>query len=150
MPGSKLLGLDVGDARVGVAIGTVLPSHAEPIATLKRAGGEAEAKILQIISDRAIETIIVGLPLGENGERTSQCSKIENFCRRLQNRTSVRIEFVDEYSSSNEAAEVLGAARGQGRRRTKKNGHGSDAVAAAIILQRYIDENAPRKKNLAG
>ena len=127
MPNQKFLALDVGDARIGVAVGSLLPSHAEPLATLKRAGGYAEQEILKLISERLIDTLIVGLPIAEDGSFNLQCSKIEKFCRRLQRRVSINIEFVDEYASSAEAEEY------------KSCQHGSDAVAAALILRRYLD-----------
>ncbi|MCO6429424.1 MAG: Holliday junction resolvase RuvX [Deltaproteobacteria bacterium] len=135
---SYLLGLDVGDARVGVAIGSRLPRMTQPLATYKRAGGVAEAQIMKIIRERDIELLVAGLPLNEDGSLNEQCRKIEKFCRRLQKRIPITIEFVDEYSTSLEAEELIRRRPARGRS-DSKGALGVDAVSAALILKRYIE-----------
>src|SRR5215213_5831390 len=95
-----LLCLDVGDKRVGVALGSAVPKTVKPLCTLERAAGKAEREILKIIEKHGIKHLVVGLPLNEDGTINEQCVKIEKFCGRLKKRSGVEIVFVDEYASS--------------------------------------------------
>lgn len=71
---------------------------AVPVGTFNRAQGEAESKIIQLVAERGVQIVVSGLPLSENGEKNSQCQKVENFCRRLMKRLhGVELAFVDEY-----------------------------------------------------
>lgn len=134
-----LLGLDVGDKRVGVAMLSKGGMLATPVGTFLRAGGKAESEILTLISKHSIETVVVGLPLSDDGEKNEQCQKVEAFCRRLGKRIQVRIEFVDEYSSSYDAEEKI---RSSGKRAKALKQKGIiDAAAATIILQTYLDRD---------
>ena len=97
-----------------------------------------EKEILELLRQHQIETVVVGLPLDEQGQKTSQCLKIENFCSRLEQRASIRIVFVDEYCSSVEAEHRLSEAGKKRKLRSKKDM--IDAGAAAIILQNHLDQ----------
>ena len=131
---SRILGIDVGDKRVGIALSDPSGSFATPHTTLLRAGGAAEDGILQLVQEHGVEVVVVGLPLGAGGERNPQCDKVGRFCRRLSKRAAVRIVFVDEHLSSEDAQEKL---RASGRSHFKKEE--VDAVAAALILQAHLD-----------
>jgi putative Holliday junction resolvase len=136
---TTLLGLDVGDKRVGVALsdGTTVVS----IGTFNRAQGEAESKIIQLVGERKVDIIVSGLPLSENGEKNSQCQKVENFCRRLMKRLhGVELAFVDEYLTSVEAEQQLKSTK-SGRSRGDKAT--IDALSAVIILQDYVHGRKP-------
>ena len=128
-----LLALDVGEVRVGTATADSTTGIAFSGETFLRAEGEAEREILRIITEKEVKTMVVGLPLGPDGTKNKQCSNIENFCRRIKRRIKVEIVYSDEYLSSQEADEILGTRKGS--RKTGKR----DAVAAALILQGYLD-----------
>ncbi len=132
-----ILGLDVGDKRVGLALSDEKEKFSYPQGTLLRAGGKAEKEILRLIEDKQIKTLVVGMPLGEHHESNEQCKKIESFARRISKRSQVKLKFVDEYGTSEEAMELL---RNRGMREKKMKEKGViDALSASIILQTYID-----------
>ena len=137
-----ILGLDIGDKRVGTALSDVGESMATPYETFERGAGSAESKLLKLIADRSIQTVVVGMPLSESGERNDQCEKVEQFARRLERRAQISIKFVDEYGTSFEAEERL-SQMGVSAKRAKSE-RLVDSMAAAIILQQYLDslENA--------
>jgi putative transcription antitermination factor YqgF len=138
----RVLGLDIGDVRVGIACVDLSHGIPQPIGTFLRANGQAEERILRIIEEQGIATIVAGLPLGEKGERSAQCESVERFCRRISRRKPhILFSYVDEYGSTLEAEERFRAARlGQSRRRSeqaRKEGV-IDALAAATILERFL------------
>jgi putative Holliday junction resolvase len=89
-----------------------------------------------VLAERKVELLVVGLPLGLQGERTATCDVVEGFVRRLSKRASIRVEFVDEAFSSQDAAERLESA---GAERSEL-----DAYAACLILERYFTYNTPQ------
>ena len=127
-----ILGLDIGKVRIGAALSDESGKIAFPFEIFSRAKGEAERKIIELVSKRNVTTIIVGLPLDESGRRTSECQQVENFCRRLGKRLQVPILFVDEYYSTQDAM-------------SKTSVDKVDAHAAAIILQEYLDKGSDCK-----
>lgn len=132
-----IIGLDVGSARVGVAISDDRGCMALPLGTYEIEGRQAENAILQLVQERGVKLLVAGLPLSESGARTSQCDKIESFCRRLKRRAAVEVRFVDEYLSSQEAQERLESLK---RKKNARRGKCVvDAVSACIILQAFLD-----------
>lgn len=130
------LGIDYGTKRVGVAISSG-SSGATPLATFATESGVAEKELLKLITEREITTLVVGLPLNEQGERTEQCDKIERFCRRITRRIKIELIYVDEHLTTVEAAERL---KSRGINPAKKGNEGLlDQTAATIILQEYLD-----------
>ena len=125
-----IIGLDVGDVRVGVALLSLAVGIPLPHNTFLRAKGQAEREIVKLCKDRNVNMLVVGLPLSEDGSENLQCEKIRNFIRRLQNRIGVTVEYVDEYLSSDEAQQRLQMLRFDAEK--------IDAQAAAIILERYL------------
>ena len=136
----SLLGLDIGDSRVGVALYDPSEAGPKPFATFDRAKGSAEKKILELVESRSITTVVAGLPLSGSGERTLQCESVERFCTRLQKRASITIHYIDEHLSTEEAKERLGA-YGQKEREAKRSG-ALDAMSASLILEYYLS-NGP-------
>lgn len=133
-----LLGLDVGQARVGTALCDESVLRAFPYKTFKKANYYAEKEIIKLIEEKQISAIVAGLPLDQKGQRTENCKKIENFCERLLRRTNCQIFYVDEYSTSHEAMEKLNLDCKKTQMRARKEGQ-IDAMAASIILQDYLD-----------
>ena len=134
----RVLGLDVGTKRVGVAIGDESTKVATPLDTFERAQGRAEARLSDTVSRENIDKIIVGLPLSEDGSLNDQCLLVIRFCRRLKRRLNVSIVCVDEYLTSLESQEILGLS---GRKeRARREGGSVDAVSAMLILKAYLDD----------
>ena len=129
-----VVAIDVGTVRVGAAWGDAKVGIAFPLAVWPKAQGRAERELLAVIGERRPEVVVVGLPLGPQGERTATCEVVEGFVRRLVKRVSVRVEYIDEAFSSEDAAERVrsaGAAIAD-----------IDAYAACVILERYFSESS--------
>ncbi len=133
----KILGLDVGTKRVGVAIAEVGggAQSVRVLGTFARPQNQAQEKVLELIEEYGVERIVVGLPLGANGQRTDQCDDVERFAKRIEKRTEVPMIFMDEFLSSEQAKEQLGVKNPHSFERKKGD---IDAVAASIILSEYI------------
>lgn len=134
--------LDVGDVRIGVAIsrsGVI----AEPLATIERIGRSQTLNELQsIIEANRITTLVVGIPLLEGGGEGEQAEKSRAFARSLQRRMpTVKITFQDERYTSAEAREIAGKRAAPGEKKGLV-----DRIAAAIILQAFLDGQALQKK----
>jgi putative holliday junction resolvase len=139
---SRLLGLDVGEKRVGVAICDETQTLARPLLTLNRASKKEDfAKIAALCREHAIAKVIVGLPKTLRGEEGPQAQRVRRYAIELQAALNLPIDFWDERYSSVDAQERLTAA--SGKTRTKGD---IDSAAAAIILQEYLDEHHPTSK----
>ena len=133
---ARILALDIGDRRVGTALADSNGRHLHPHLTFDRLHGLAEKEIIKLVTEMEIRLIVVGLPLSENGQKNEQCSKVENFCRRLKRRIDAEIVYVDEYLSSVEAIELLRL--NPKRERIARRKGTIDAVSASIILRSYF------------
>jgi len=128
----RMLGLDVGERRIGVAVseGTL----AVPLTIIEHTRRDEDvARIARLARDHAAQRIVVGLPLQADGGEGEQARLTRRFARDLQAAVSVPIEFQDELLSSVDAEAALAAAGG------RRRGRLLDDRAAAVILQRYID-----------
>ena len=132
----RLLGLDYGDRRIGVAICDELGMTARGIATVVRKNRDADlAAIAEFVERFGVEKIVIGYPLRLDGSEGIQCDKVNRFARRLETRLSVPVIRRDETFSTKEAEELL---RETGVRREKHRAV-VDRLAACIILQGYLD-----------
>jgi putative Holliday junction resolvase len=131
-----ILAIDVGTVRVGCAASDTTVGIPFPVAVWPRAQARAEKALLATIAERRAELLVVGLPLGPNGERTAICENIEGFVTRLAKRTPVTIVYIDEAFSSDEATQRLRAASASPEE--------IDAYAACLILERYLQANPPQ------
>jgi putative Holliday junction resolvase len=132
----RLLGLDYGDRRIGVAICDELGMTAQGVATVVRKNRDADlAAITGFVERFGVEEIVIGYPLRLDGSEGIQCEKVNRFVRRLEARFSIPVIRRDETLSTKEAEEIL---RGTGVRRKKKKAV-IDRLAASIILQGYLD-----------
>ena len=137
----KIISLDIGDARVGCAVADEEVRIAFPRGIWPRSGGRAEKEILNLIDSLKPAAVIVGLPLGPDGEQTPQCEKVKRFVSRIVKRRNILVSYVDESYSSVEAGELLR----QGESKTEYD----DASAACIILNRFweqLDKNVVNSK----
>ncbi|MBU2055118.1 MAG: Holliday junction resolvase RuvX [Proteobacteria bacterium] len=132
----RILGLDYGSRRIGVAICDELGMTAQGLATITRKNREADLEqIAGFVRRYAVEKIVIGYPLRLDGSEGIQCGKINRFVRRLEDRFSLPVIRRDETLSTKEAEEILSQ---RGVRREKRR-EVIDRVAAAIVLQGYLD-----------
>ena len=133
----RILGLDVGDVRIGVALSDPLGLIAQPHAVITRDRKGSEFSALQRILDEfEVKRIVLGLPLNMNGTLGQQAQRVQKFAEMLRRMAPhVEIEFWDERLSSAASERIL---INSGMRRNKRR-RTIDKVAAAIILQGYLD-----------
>lgn len=137
----RAMALDVGDARIGVAISDPLFITAQGLKTIHRISMRVDTNdIMDIIKEYEITTIVIGLPLSLSGQDTIQTEKVREFRKKLENKTrswgfKVEFEYFDERFTTVMAEDVLIDA--SVRRKDRKLV--VDKMAAAIILQSWLD-----------
>lgn len=130
----RLLGLDIGGKRIGVAISDEMGSIASPL-TMIDAGGDVAAELGVLINRYGIARLVVGLPIGLSGREGPQAKEVRAVADALAADLQIEIVYSDERLSSAVAEHALIT---QGTRREKRKQH-IDAMAAAVILQGYLD-----------
>ena len=130
------LGLDVGKKRLGVAGCDGMGLLATGLTTIERTSFKEDvAKLKQIIEEREVEVLVVGLPYSMDGTIGFQAKRVQKFAQRLSQALELPIEYVDERLTSVEAEAQLKA-----QKRFSSYDKGLiDKQAAAIILQQWLD-----------
>ena len=138
-PHRRVLALDYGLRRIGVAVSDPTGTLASPVTTLKRRAGKRPpiSRILDLGSELGVHGFVVGLPLEETGGENEWTAEVRAFGQRLGRRSGLPVHFVDERYSSLEA-EVRIRTIGL-RRKAKEDKARIDAGAAAIFLQDWLD-----------
>jgi putative Holliday junction resolvase len=132
----RIMGLDVGDKTIGVAVSDLMGLTAQGVKTVKRVGKKKDIEALkEIIKERQVNKIVSGLPKNMNGTLGPQGEKVIKFCELLEQETGIKIEYWDERLSTVAAERTL--IQGNVRRENRKGV--IDMVAAVIILQGYLD-----------
>jgi putative Holliday junction resolvase len=136
---ARILGIDHGTARIGLAISDEMELVASPLKTLDAAAEPLEV-IVEIVRARGVEKIIVGLPLHMNGQHGEAAARVERFVEQLGKalRHEVPIEMVDERLSSVEAEASLSRAGITDRHARREV---VDQLAAMVILQEYLNSS---------
>ena len=133
---SALMGLDLGDKTIGIAVSDRMRSVATPLRTLTRSKFGVNADELEVlIKEREIGGLIIGLPINMDGSEGPRAQSTRAFARNLAQRGSVPIAFWDERLSTVAAERTLLEADTSRRRRAQVIDH----VAAAFILQGALD-----------
>ena len=128
----RIMGLDVGDKTIGVAVSDLMGLTAQGVKTIKRVGKKKDIEALkEIIKERQVNKIVSGLPKNMNGTLGPQGEKVIKFCELLEEETGIKIEYWDERLSTVAAERTL--IQGNVRRENRKGV--IDMVAAVIILQ---------------
>jgi len=141
----KSLALDVGDRRIGVAVSDVLGLIATPLSVIVRSSKAADFRqIGALVREQGAETLVVGHPLNADGSAGPQAQQVERYTVALEQALrgeglAVPLVLWDEYGSTQRAQEAM-IASGRGARSRRE---GVDAVAAAVILQDYLDVQRP-------
>ncbi|MGI6680170.1 MAG: Holliday junction resolvase RuvX [Bdellovibrionota bacterium] len=131
---SNILSLDVGEARIGLAIGYSETKNVFPLKTINKK--EATLKIKNLIKEKNISFIVSGLPLNEDNKETTTSQKVRTFVKKLsEDNNNIPYVFIDEFFSSYEAKERLNIKTSD--KKTRDSGV-IDAMSAAIILERYF------------
>ena len=132
----RVMGLDIGDKRIGVAMSDPVGILASPLTQIQRTGTEVAIEaILELVRQYDVKRILAGLPYSIDGSMGPQAQKVESFLKKLSERLDIPIEIWDE-SYTTVAAESKMIEGGVRKDRRKKQ---IDAAAAAIILQEYLD-----------
>ncbi|QID16894.1 Holliday junction resolvase RuvX [Nitrogeniibacter mangrovi] len=133
-----VMGFDFGLARIGVAVGEFETARANPLTTLHVQSNRARFDAIAALIDewRPVQ-LVVGLPLGLDGEAQERTARCQRFANQLDGRYGLPVALVDERFSSAEAERLLADA---GQRRWQDRKAALDAAAAGIILQHYLDQ----------
>ncbi|MBZ4652828.1 MAG: holliday junction resolvase [Peptococcaceae bacterium] len=132
----RVLGLDIGDRRIGVSISDALGITAQGLETVERSEPEKDIQtIVDIIEKWEISKIVVGLPKNMNGTLGPQAEKVKEFIQRLQQEVAIQVVFWDERLTTVAAERTLL----EGNVSRKKRKGVIDKVAANMILQGYLD-----------
>ena len=133
-----LLGLDVGDIRIGVALSDELGVAAHPLCTLTRKNRKVDLiAIADLISIHKVERVIIGLPISLDGSIGTQAEKVQKFAERLGHVIAVPIEFQDERFTTAEAEDILKELN----KDIQEQKELIDEVAAVIILTDYLNQD---------
>ena len=138
--GSRVLGIDYGTRRIGLAVSDPTGTLATPLRTLARRRGKRPpiARIVEIARRRGAGCLVLGLPQDIDGGDNSWTEEVRAFGGRLEALSGLPVHLVDEEYTSVEAIARIGATGPAGRQRKDKAR--IDAAAAAIILQDWLDE----------
>ena len=138
----RIVGLDVGERRIGVAISDVTGTLARPVGVLRPSGLErdavslAAAEVARLAAEEdGVGAIVVGLPRHLDGTASDMTARVETFAAKVREATSLQVVLQDERLTSREAESRLALREKDWRARKAK----LDAAAAAIILQDYLD-----------
>jgi len=133
---SRVVAVDLGTRRIGVAVTDGLGLTAQPLATIARHGGQRDLDaIAEVVKRYDAGRIVVGLPLSPEGEVGRAARSVQAFVERLRGAVSVPIDLIDESFTTVEAEDVLLEADLSRARRKQV----VDRVAAAVILRRWMD-----------
>jgi putative Holliday junction resolvase len=145
----RLIGLDVGDKTIGVAVSDPLMITAQGVTTIERIGARKDCdKIIEYIKEYDAKTVVCGLPLMLDGSDSPQTEKVRAFAELLQNKmrsSAIKAElvFMDERFTTKIAESVM-METGMKRKERKEF---VDKQAAVIILQSYIDKLHFKERN---
>lgn len=131
----RIVCLDIGDVRIGVAVSDPSGTIATPVEVIRRIGWGPDTQKIKTVCERyETNRILSGLPLNMDGSEGFQARKVRDFCTQLE-KAGLKVFFQDERLSTVSAEEVLveGGVSRSGRRQVV------DKVAAAVILQQWLE-----------
>jgi putative holliday junction resolvase len=140
-PRTRLLGIDYGSKRIGLAVSDPERKIASPLATYERVDRNKDAAFFrQLIESEEIGQLVVGLPLHLSGDESAKSQEVRAFAEWLQGVTGLPVAFADERFSTVEAESALWNAGLTHKRRKAKR----DRLAAQILLQGYMEAGCPQ------
>jgi putative holliday junction resolvase len=139
IPAKRVLGLDVGSKRIGIAISDLLGITAQGLETLQRQNKRLDfEKLAKLAHDYEVAEIVVGFPLRMSGVEGIQAEKMQTFAEELRKRLQLPVHLWDERLTSAEANRLLRETEMSIRRR----GQVVDQMAAVLILQSWMEYRA--------
>ncbi|HEV3215762.1 MAG TPA: Holliday junction resolvase RuvX [Vicinamibacterales bacterium] len=140
-----MVGIDLGERRIGLAVSDASSTLARPLRTIERdradeiAADTLASAIRALNTEDEISSVVVGLPTRLDGTASDQTARVQKMAALLSSRITMPVVFQDERLSSHEADERLAQHERDWRRRKAK----LDAASAAVILQDYLDQQKP-------
>jgi len=132
----KLLGIDYGEKNIGIAFADTNYNIVIPITNLKSSNKTVFLEICNIIKEKKIDKIIVGLPLNKDATESKICGKIKKFVIMLNSFIDIPVEFIDETMTTKEIeAELINLKVSYKKRKEK-----IDQLSACLILENYINK----------
>jgi len=137
----QYLAIDFGLKRIGLAVANSLTCNAKPLDTVHTDNPfKLPSELLRAIKEWQPNKLIMGMPYNAAGEESSMSKNIRRFAAILSEESGMPIEFIDESFSSHEAQQQLKHLRQSGVRNKRIDKASLDKVAAAILLQRWLDQ----------
>jgi len=156
----RILALDYGRTKIGLALAGMHARIAEPLDTLARVNrNEDMRRLRELVRDRGVKRIIVGLPLRLDGSRGEMAEEVERFAQRVRKQIGLPVELVDERLTSWQAEQMLEQEFGRrithretprGRKKLARASDGKytvDAIAAVVILREYLAQTLNDKES---
>jgi len=141
-PSGRILGLDVGARRIGIAVSDPLGLTAQGLATLQRRNRRNDfVELRKVLDQHEVREIVVGNPLRMSGESGTQADKMAAFAAQLQQTFSLPVHLWDERLTTAEAHRLLDETGIRNSRRKEV----IDKMAAVLILQSFLDARAARR-----
>jgi putative Holliday junction resolvase len=139
----RVLAVDYGRKRIGLAISDELRLTVQPLATLERKNRRDDLRTLrEVVENFEVAQIVVGNPVRLDGSAGEMAAEAARFAARVHKQLRLPVELVDERLSSWEAQEMM-----TGRKSERgKDGGGVDAVAAAVILRDFLERERTRNR----
>lgn len=130
----RIMGLDYGTRRIGVALSDALHITAQPLAVLDANSEQLDIEVRNLVSEHEVELIVVGLPVNLSGDETPSTSGARQLASRVADATGLPVSLADERFTTKTAEQTLIGAKVRRRRKQV-----IDKVAAAVMLQHYLD-----------
>ncbi|MGQ9679100.1 MAG: Holliday junction resolvase RuvX [bacterium] len=148
----RILCLDVGERRTGVAISDETRAIAQSLLTIAhKTQTELITAVRRLILEYDVEKIVIGLPLSLSGKPSTRSEKIRHFAAKLKTKLSLPVELWDERFSTNYAekiyTEVTGRRFHRNATRTRHPISPIDRIAATVMLENYLENNQSRRRN---
>jgi putative holliday junction resolvase len=133
------MGIDAGERRLGIALSDELRMLASPLKVIERLHGLGPVfdDLIEVARREGVRRMVVGLPLNADGSEGRQARRARDFARLAERVVGVPVDMWDERLST-QAAEAIVRGQGRSTRRMRQRGQ-IDALAAAVILQDYLD-----------
>ncbi len=133
----RILGLDIGDRRIGVALSDPGGILATPLTILESRNADKNIEaIIALLKQHEVGQIIAGMPLSMDGSIGLQAEKVQAFVEKLKQQTNIPVVLRDERLTTYSAQVLMREARPEKKKKKSRD----DAIAAALILQGYLDE----------
>jgi putative Holliday junction resolvase len=137
---NRILGIDYGVKRVGIALSDLLGITAQPFTVIEGASQQEVIKrIASIVSEQSVSRIVIGLPLNMDGSSGEISENVRAFAVQLEERLNIPVELFDERLTTMQAERMLVEEADMSREKRK---HVRDKVAASLILQAYLDQKS--------